>query len=67
MIGVDPEYRKQGIAKRLIDLQIKETKKRSIYIVEAMTTKSNLNSYNWFHAMGFNDERVKVRLDLEKF
>ena len=65
MIGVDPIYRKRGIAKQLIDLQIEETRKRGITIMEAMTTKDNDNSYNWFHSMGFNDERVKVRKNLE--
>lgn len=64
MIGVDPEYRRQGIARNLIDIQIEEIRKRDIHIIEAMTTKGNLNSYNWFHSMGFTDERVKVRKDL---
>lgn len=65
MIGVNPEYRKRGIAKKILELQINEIKKRGISIVEAMTTRNNENSYNWFHSMGFDDERVKVRKDLE--
>ena len=65
MIGVDPNYRRQGIARRLVDIQIDEIKNRGIHIIEAMTTRSNENSYNWFHSMGFQDERVKVRRNLE--
>lgn len=64
MIGVNPKYRRQGIAQNLIDIQIEEMKKRDIHIIEAMTTRSNLNAYNWFHSMGFIDERIKVRRDL---
>lgn len=65
MIGVNQEYRKQGVARNLIDIQIEEIKKRNINILEAMTTKANSNSYNWFRSMGFKDERIKVRKDLE--
>lgn len=65
MIGVNQEYRKQGVARNMVDIQIEETKKRNINILEAMTTKANLNSYNWFYSMGFKDERIKVRRDLE--
>ena len=65
MIGVEPAHRKKGIARKLMDFQIQEIKKRGIHIVEAMTTKNNNNSYNWFHSMGFYDERVKVRRELE--
>ena len=65
MIGVNQEYRKQGVARKLIDIQIEEIKKRNINILEAMTTKANSNSYNWFRSMGFKDERIKVRKDLE--
>lgn len=65
MIGVDPNYRKRGIAMQLINFQIEETRRRGITIMEAMTTKDNENSYNWFHSIGFNDERVKVRKILE--
>ena len=65
MIGVAPEYRRAGIARELVDIQIGEARKRGIHILEAMTTKDNRNAYNWFHTMGFCDERVKVRRDLE--
>jgi len=65
MIGVDQDSRKRGIAKKLIELQIDETRKRGIRIIEAMITRDNENSYNWFRSMGFNDERIKVRRDLE--
>lgn len=65
MIGVNQEYRKQGVARNLVNIQIEEAKKRNINILEAITTKANLNSYNWFHSMGFKDERIKVRRDLE--
>ena len=65
MVGVNPAYRKHGAARKLVDLQIEEAKRRSIRIMEAMTTKNNENSYTWFHSMGFYDERVKVRRDLE--
>ena len=64
MIGVDPEFRSKGIATRMVDIQIEEAKKRDISIIEAMTTRNNENSYNWFHSMGFVDERVKVKLEL---
>ena len=65
MIGVDPEYRKKGIARKLANIQIQEIKRRGIMIVEAMTTKRNASSYEWFHSMGFEDERVKVKLELK--
>lgn len=63
MIGVNPNYRGQGIATKMVELQLQETKKRGISIIEAMTTKNNANSYNWFHAIGFKDERVKMKLE----
>lgn len=65
MIGVAPQYQKQGVAKKLVELQEKEAKKRGIHIMEAMATKANGSSYHWFHSLGFADERVKVRRDLE--
>ena len=65
MIGVIPDFRSHGIARKLVDIQIEETRKRGINIIEAMTTKSNEHSYNWFHSIGFQDERVKLRRNLE--
>ena len=64
MICVNPSYRKRGIAKQLVNMQIKEAERRGIQTVEAMTTRSNENSYNWFHSFGFEDERVKVKLEI---
>lgn len=66
MIGVNSDYRRNGIARKLVEMQIEEAKSRDITIIEALTTKANENSYNWFHSMGFEDERVKVKLELEK-
>lgn len=66
MIGVNPAYRRNGIARRLVEMQIEEAKRRNITIIEAMTTRANENSYNWFHSMGFADERVKVKLEIDK-
>ena len=65
MIGVIPDFRSHGIARKLVDIQIEETRKRGINIIEAMTTKSNEHSYNCFHSIVFQDERVKLRRDLE--
>lgn len=64
MICVNPSYRKRGIAKQLVKMQSKEAKRQGIHVVEAMTTRSNENSYNWFHSLGFEDERVKVKLEI---
>lgn len=64
MICVNPSYRKRGIAKQLVKMQFKEAKRQGIHVVEAMTTRSNENSYNWFHSLGFEDERVKVKLEI---
>lgn len=64
MICVNPEYRRMGIAGHLVELQVEEAKKRGIHAIEAMTTRSNENSYNWFHSLGFEDERVKVKLEI---
>lgn len=66
MIGVNPAFRRNGVARKLVDIQIEEAKRRNITIIEAMTTRANENSYNWFHSLGFADERVKVKLELEK-
>ena len=65
MIGVQPAYRRQGVARRLVEMQMEEARKRGIRILEAMTTKANTTACGWFHSLGFADERVKVRLDLE--
>lgn len=64
MICVDSKYRKMGIASHLVMMQIEEAKKRGIHTLEAMTTRKNKNSYNWFHSLGFEDERVKVKLEI---
>ena len=64
MICVNPRYRKKGIARQLIKLQIEEAKKRDLHAIEAMATRKNENSYNWFHSLGFEDERIKVKLDI---
>lgn len=66
MICVHPSYRKRGIAKQLVNMQIGEAERRGIQVVEAMTTRNNENSYNWFHSLGFEDERVKVKLEIKK-
>lgn len=64
MICVNPSYRKRGIAKQLVKMQLKEAERRGIKVVEAMVTRNNENSYNWFHSLGFEDERVKVKLEI---
>ncbi len=64
MIGIKPRYQKRGIARHLVEIQMEEARKRGIRILEAMTTKGNAAAYTWFHSLGFEDERVKVRLDL---
>lgn len=64
MICVNTSYRKKGIAKQLVNLQIREAKRRGVQVVEAMTTRDNENSYSWFHSLGFEDERVKVKLEI---
>lgn len=64
MLCVDSSYRRKGIGYNLLQKQIQEAKQREIKIIEAMTTRMNENSYHWFHSAGFEDERVKVRLEL---
>ncbi len=64
MIGVKEEYRKKGIASMFLKLEKQEAKKKGIDIIEAMTTRNNEKAYNWFHSMGFADERVKVKLEI---
>ena len=64
MIGVNLDYRGQGNVTKMVELQLQETKKRGISIAEDMTTKNNTNSYNRFHSVGFKDERVKMKLEL---
>ena len=49
----------------LAEQMMEEARKRGIRIMEAMTTKANTTACGWFHSLGFADERVKVRLDLE--
>lgn len=65
MLGVESDFRRNGIAKQMVEMQLHEAKERGITIIEAMSTKANPKSYNWFHSMGFIDERVKVKLELE--
>lgn len=65
MIGVNKDCQKQGIASGLFEIQKDVAKERNIKIIEAMTTKSNTNSYQWFLRQGFCDERVKVMMNLE--
>ena len=64
MICVDPGYRKKGIAGKFVKLQIDEAKRRGIKSLEAMATRGNENAYHWFHSLGFEDERVKVKLEI---
>lgn len=64
MLCVDSSFRRKGIGYNLLQEQIQEAKRREIEIIEAMTTRNNENSYHWFHSIGFEDERVKVRLEL---
>ena len=64
MIGVEPQFRKRGIAHSLFQVQVQEAIRREIRIIEAMVTRANENSYNWFHSIGFADERVKVRMEI---
>ena len=64
MICVDPLFRRKGVAHNLVQKQIQEARKRKIAIIEAMVTRKNESSYNWFHSMGFEDERVKVRMEI---
>ncbi len=64
MIGVDENFRRNGIGSTMVKMQIDEARKRHITIMEAMTTRANEHSYQSFHSMGFVDERVKVMLDI---
>lgn len=60
MGAVNPNYRGNGIAKRLMELQFEEAKKRGIYLVEAMVTASNEAAHKWHLKTGFVDDRVKM-------
>lgn len=65
MGAVDPHYRGYHIAKRLMEQQFEEARKRGIFIIEAMVTKENQAAYNWHLKTGFREERVKMRKVLE--
>lgn len=60
MGAVNPEYRGNGIAQRLMELQFDEAKKRGIYLVEAMVTASNEAAHKWHLKTGFVDDRIKM-------
>ncbi len=60
MGAVNPDYRGNGIAKRLMELQFEEAKKRGIYQVEAMVTASNEAAHKWHLKTGFVDDRIKM-------
>ena len=65
MGAVHPHYRGYHIAKRLMEQQFEEARKREIFIIEAMVTKENQAAYNWHLKTGFREERVKMRKVLE--
>lgn len=65
MGAVNPHYRGYHIAKRLMEQQFEEARRRGIFIVEAMVTKENQAAYNWHLKTGFQEERVKMRKVLE--
>lgn len=65
MGAVDPNYRGYHIAKKLMEQQFEEARRRGIFIIEAMVTKENQAAYNWHLKTGFQEERVKMRKVLE--
>ena len=51
-----PEYRKRGIAKKLIEKIIKEAKLKGINFIDLMATEVG---YNLYKNLGFNDSKDK--------
>jgi GNAT superfamily N-acetyltransferase len=51
-----PEYRKKGIAKRLIKEIIKEAKEKEVGFIDLMATEAG---YNLYKHLGFNDSKDK--------
>jgi ribosomal protein S18 acetylase RimI-like enzyme len=63
-ILVDEDYRRQGVAKNMLNLVIPELKDKSKFI--ASHVRRNNDSFNLFNKLGFNEiEQVKTEMVLK--
>ena len=65
-IHVKEEYRRYGIAKKMLGWLEIEAIRRNIYILEAMCTVSNQDAYRYHINNGYEIERIKFKKSLNK-
>lgn len=58
-VAVDPEYRKTGIAIRLLNRLIADAKKKEIYAVSLEVSEKNLPAINLYKKLGFITTNVR--------
>jgi ribosomal-protein-alanine N-acetyltransferase len=58
-VAVDPEYRKNGIAVRLLNRLITDAKKKEIYSVSLEVSEKNIPAINLYKKLGFITTNVR--------
>ena len=64
-IGVNSNYQNCGIAHHMLKLIEEKAKEKGVYIIEAMVTLNNTNSFNYHKNQGFIVERCKMKKVIE--
>ena len=62
ILGIDPQYQRQGIGQKLAEKIIEHFKASQITKVQTLTQKSDENLLGYFHSLGFT-EGTLINLD----
>jgi len=62
-VGVDPEYRRQGIGKRLMTEFLDHLKQLGVQKINTLVEKEDTRLMNYFHANLFNPSKAVINLE----
>jgi predicted N-acetyltransferase YhbS len=61
---VDGRYRRQGIGRLLLEYAVKRSREAGCYKVQLLSNKKRHEAHQFYHAMGFEDFALGLRLYL---
>ena len=64
-IAVDENYRRQGVAKELLDFMIADTRKRKLKKIELDVWEFNDSAIEFYQATGFKETRRWMEYEVE--
>lgn len=65
-VYVEPEHRKKGTGKQLLDLAIAEAKERGCYKIIGTSKMHKTDVHEWYEKYGFEKMGYEFRMDLKQ-